>query len=283
MQRTGSRIIIWISAIASFCTISGFILTQILQKNLMEVLKIELPLPLWCLLLIIGFFLLIFFFAKKRNKNKKNSQEITAFKEPRVVTNERAQSAAPLSSKFIQSPTGSISIWVYLHPFGEGIRKLENNRYIVSHATNNGSTKTINDKEVYVNVFSLCRGPMKWDPPRNPAWKLWLLNNKGEGRCWTFDDSEEIRPGWHHFIIRWDDGKPILELLIDGDLKITKSNYKKYWPNEYSNQILLGTWANRLRIHFVETWLWRAIPSTIYLDDAWLNRELSITRPKSLL
>lgn len=142
--------------------------------------------------------------------------------------------------------------------------------------------KRLMTKLIYVNVFALSRGPGRLkEPSKKPSWRIKLSNNNGEERMWYFIDSDKYLPGWHNFLIRWDHEQPILEFLIDGVPEFKTHDYKKFWPNKYEDQILLGTWGNRLNLHFVETYLWRAILSTVFLNDAWVNRELAISRPKS--
>lgn len=269
----------WLGTIAVICAIVGFILTQILHRTLIEILAITVSVPLWIIVIIVVF-IVVFLTLLKKQSLKLTPLSPVIHKVHHKITSKRKISATPFPSKFLQSPSGSIASWAYLQPFGEGIRKLINNRYIVAHDSNFGNGKQIGNHFRYVNVFALCYGPKFWSPPHNPVWKLWLANGNGEGRDWQWEDSEEFKPGWHHFLIRWNHGQPLLELLIDGNSVIRRDDYRKYWPDEYADQALLGTWANRSSIHFIETWLWRTIPSFNFLDDAWLNKELTIVQPQ---
>lgn len=130
------EILFWFAAIF---TIIGFIIRY--KSKIIELLKRRVP--LWVILLIIALFISIFiFFITIRN----DYQNIIAFEEPREVTSKRIESATPVSAEFLQGSTGSISIWVFIQPFGVGIRELKNNRYIVAHDTNSGYEKEINDQ-----------------------------------------------------------------------------------------------------------------------------------------
>lgn len=246
---------------------------------LVTFLKIIIPIPLWLIIIIAILVYCVYLFFRLKRKQSFYSETLF-YKQPRRITPDRKQSATPFSSKFLQSPQGSIAIWVYLQPFGEGIRKLVNNRHVVAHDTNQGFTKQIGDARKYVNVFSLSHGPKNTSAPDNPVWKIWLANGSGVSKTWLYEDSEELKPGWHHFLIRWDHGQPTLELLIDGNSVLKRDDYRQYWPEEYVDQVLLGTWTNRMELHFIDTLLWRAIPSFNFLDDAWLNRELALSRPQ---
>lgn len=279
MKDLKTAILSWLGVTAAVCTLISFTLQHIAQMTLVELLTTSVPIPLWVappLLFLAG---LVCIIAIRRARTPRDYPAIEAHRRPHLITSSRRQSPTPVSSRFLRSPTGSVATWVYLQPFGQGIRKLENNRYIVAHATNRGLTKAVGDKKRYVNVFSLSRGPDSYSPPIHPVWKLWLANACGQEKIWSCEDFEQLEPGWHHFIIRWDHGKPVLELLIDGQHLIARDDYQVYWPEEYDDQVVLGTWPNRNRIHFVETSLWRTLASTVFLDDQWVNRELAIPRP----
>ncbi len=270
-----------LGVIGALCSIAGFflVLTQILRNTLIEILLIRVSAPLWTIAAILVFAIILLGIQLSRRSIKKEYPSPLLHEEPHEITSRRKQSATPISSKVLQSASGSIATWVYLQPFGQGIRRLVNNRYIVAHDTNGGVTKQIAGKNKYVNVFSLSHGPRTYFPPDNPLWKLFLSNANGEGKIWSFEDYEELKPDWHHFLVRWDHGRNVLELLIDGRTVIGRDDYQKYWPQEYSDQILIGAWTNRATQHFIETWLWRTILSSNFLDNAWINRELAITLP----
>jgi len=277
------KIIRLLVIIAAVLAIIGFILTHILEMSLIEVLNISISAPLWTIAVIIisiALFLLILL-RKKPELKPHTSDEFMLHGSPRKITSARKESLTPIPSRLIRSPKGSFATWIYLHQFGEGIRKLVNNRYIIAHDTNKGVAKQIGEHKLYVNVFALSRGPKKFNPPEHPVWKLWLANAQGEKRIWEWEDSEELEPGWHHFLIRWDHARPLLEFLIDGQGVIKDDNYIKNWPGEYDGKIMVGTWSGRGTVHYIETQLWRTMLYYGFLDDDWLKRELALPAPPS--
>jgi hypothetical protein len=208
-----------------------------------------------------------------------NGEHIIFYEGPHEITYEEPPSVLQISSNFLKSPSASIGIWVYLHPFGEGIRKLINNRYIIGHDTNYGKKKETPNGNRYINVFSFCRGPGVWKPLGNPWWKLWLTNGEGTGYQWRVDDTIDLPVGWHHFLIRWDHNRPLIEVVIDGTISISATNYKKYWPNNFCSTTFLGCWQNRWKEHYIETKLWRIVVSEHFLDDFWIEEELNLEKP----
>jgi hypothetical protein len=205
--------------------------------------------------------------------------DIICYEGPHEITFKKKDSVLPISSNFLKSPSASIGTWVYLQPFGEGIRKLVNNRYIIGHDTNYGKVKETPSGNRYFNVFGLCRGPGVWSPLGNPCWKLWITNGDGTGYEWSVDDTINLPVGWHHFLVRWDHNRPLIEVVIDGTTSISAENYKKYWPDNFHSTTFLGCWQYRWEEHYIETKLWRIIVSDHFLDDFWIEKELNVSKP----
>ncbi len=199
--------------------------------------------------------------------------------EPVYVAPSIPESVVPMPSSILRAVRGGISIWVYLDPFGNGIRRLVNNRYILSHDTNSG-LHTEDDR--YLNVFSLSRGPKSYDPPEGHYWKIWITNGEGESWSAKYRDSIDLQVGWHHFLVRWDKGKPLIELLIDGLTVIEYPDYLNCWPTEYTTNLLIGTWTSGWKDHYVDTYLWRAQGIYTFPDDNWVAAERKNTPPEIL-
>jgi hypothetical protein len=234
-------------------------------------------------LLIFGLILVFVAVVFEQSNHAENTPDFYTSKlsyvEPAKVSVCDPHSVAPMPSQILKMPKGGISIWVYVNPFDQGIRHLVNNRYIISHDTNSGREKLVEGEGRYINVFSLARGPKYFHPPRNPDWKLWLTNAEGESWSASYIDSRDLSVGWHHFLIRWNHGKPLIELLIDGATVIHRSDYSKFWPTELSSNLLIGNWANRWDGHSVETHLWRAQPIYDFPDERWIMGELKNVPP----
>jgi hypothetical protein len=189
------------------------------------------------------------------------------FLTPTQLSTLNPQSARQASTRVLGLAAGGLSLWVYLTAFDTGVRLLENNRYIIAHATST--------KESYRNVFSCCRGPINFrseEGRKTPAWKLWLVDGAGSGKVWHCVDSDSLKVGWHHFLVRWDHERAILELLVDHIVVIHAEDYKPYWPAEASEKMTIGCWPSLSQIHVVNTSIWRAQVLQGFPADGWIAR-----------
>lgn len=160
---------------------------------------------------------------------------------PVKVSSSEPHSATPMSANVLRQTKGGISVWVYVNPFNRGIRTLQkNHRYINSHDTNDGNIKELNGRKRYVNSFALMRGPRDWETPSDPNWKIELTNNEGDIWRFYYPDSRGMTSGWHHYLIRWDHDRPLLEFLIDKEVIFSRDDYFQCWPNAYSDLMLIG-------------------------------------------
>jgi len=196
----------------------------------------HLILPPWHLWIITALAIYIVFNIWLKIKSIPRSQFV--IHEPMLIEASDSKSVPHFSSNFLKKRSGGISLWIELQPFGQGIRHLINNRYLFSHATNNGETP-------YKNVLSLSRGPRSYNPPKEPQWKLWLTDKNGNSFKRIVDDTENIQPGWHHFVVRWNHDVPLIDLLIDGVIKISTKEYLNCWPSEYSDVLIFGSWPSQ--------------------------------------
>lgn len=124
-----------------------------------------------------------------------------------------------------------------------------NNRHIFAHAVSPSSP--------YKNVLSFHRGPEKFEEGKKdkPTWQLWLVPDASIHGVWRHPDTETIEVGWHHFLVRWDHQKPVLELLLDGQAIIHTEDYLKYWPHRVLTSMTVGCWPNPWREHYIDTWI----------------------------
>lgn len=188
----------------------------------------------------------------------------------------KLHSAVPLSSEPLKSSAGGYSVWVYLHQFGQGIRHVENNRYIFGHASHHGGSREIEGNHKYFNVFALSNSPTRG----GLIWKVWVANDRGQSFNISAADAETYGEGWHHFVVRWDRHRPILELLIDGVRAAVSQSaeFNEHWPVRIEDTILVGTWPNRAPVHFINTLICRPRGFAAWPDDETIALELR-TRP----
>jgi hypothetical protein len=187
--------------------------------------------------------------------------------EPRLIVASDPSSTPHASSDFLKGSHGGFSMWVELPKFGEGIRHLVNNRYLMGHATNDG-------KSPYLNVVGLCRGPRVYEPPLEPRWKLWLVDHEGKRLSIPYEDTEGLQPGWHLFTVRWNHELPILELLIDGLACISVDKYLEYWPSEYAQTVTFGSWPYRWSEFYLNGRTNRICVFRSWPSDEWIQNEL---------
>jgi hypothetical protein len=164
-----------------------------------------------------------------------------------LITSKDPNSVRKLSADILRKPSGGVACCVFVSPFGKGIRNLVNNRYLFSHAGTPVSP--------YANVFSLLRGPRKFekDEIHIPVWKLWLCNGSSNGNWYHIGDTDSFPSGWHSFVVRWDHTKPSLELVIDGQVLISVNNYLPHWPEQFTSEITVGAWPRPWSEHYIET------------------------------
>jgi hypothetical protein len=114
---------------------------------------------------------------------------------------------------------------------------------------------------------------------KTPVWKLGLVDGAGSGNAWCCEDSHTLTVGWHHFLVRWDHDKSVLELLVDHTALIHVEDYKRYWPTEASETMTIGCWPSLAKIHVVNTSIWRAQVLQGFPADGWIRQELKQSRP----
>jgi len=196
------------------------------------------------------------------------------FLTPTQLSTLNPQSARQASAAVLGMSAGGLSSWVYINAFHTGIRLLENNRYLFAHATST--------KKPYRNVFSFCHGPLDFlseTGEKTPAWKLWLADGAGNSRIWRCEDTDRLAVGWHHFLVRWDHEKSVLEVLVDHIALVQVEDYKQYWPTEASDKMTIGCWPTLNKIHIVNTSIWRVQILQGFPADGWIRQELKQSRP----
>jgi len=192
--------------------------------------------------------------------------------EAQFVGSNNPDSVLRISGLVLEKNAGGIQASVFLQGFGNGIRRLVNNRHIFAHA--------VSPSVPYTNVFSLSRGPSDFsDAKRAPAWKLWLAsNNAANGTSWRYEDKETTKQGWHHFLVRWDHRKPVLEVLLDGSVIIAQDDYLRFWPKRIMADISVGCWPTRWSEHFIDTWVANVCELPNPFDSASVDREVGRCR-----
>jgi hypothetical protein len=185
-----------------------------------------------------------------------------------------------VSSKFILSDTGSISIWVKVPPTDNFYQREMNHLYIVGHDTNQGRSKSPNPKiHIYENAFGLKLSPDFTNTnKRHPTkvwWSFWVTNAKCEAIEVNTDPLDYEKEEWHHFLVRWNHLLPNLELIIDGITIRTTASYINSWPKSISGELFVGNWPNKLQIHNLGMPITRLAITDEYFNNAWLQKELT--------
>ena len=73
-------------------------------------------------------------------------------------------------------------------------------------------------------------------------------------------------------LVRWDNVK--IQLVIDNQIIINKTNYKEFWPKKYNDHILFGTWQNRWAKFYCNTNFFRIQVLRIFPSNKWIIKEL---------
>jgi hypothetical protein len=262
-----------LTALAAITTIVAFLISPAFRS----LLSIELRVSSWlALLCLIAAALAGGFIVYVRRKPVEHLEEGgIVLPRPRLLASSDPNAVENVGVRFARGSSGTFSIWVYLQRNGEGIRALGNNRYMFAFAKNFSPP--------YKNVLAVAHGPMiKYDPPTDPSWKLWIANGKGDGHVWTYPDGGEFLLGWHLVLVRWDHTGPTLQLLIDGRVLISETGYIHLWPEEYPDRACLGCWPNKDKPHYANTYLARFRTCEHYVNDEWIQQELLYKPPNPI-
>lgn len=190
---------------------------------------------------------------------------------PKAIVAPDSEAVGVIGVSALRAAHGTFATWVWLHRPGEGMRRVDNNRYLLAC--------TPDPAVPYRSVISLSNGPSAKDPRRDPTWRLWLCNDEGEGHVWPYPDGGEFHVGWHLVVLRWNHDVPRLELLIDGRQVIDAKGYRRYWPGQYPERALVGCWPNFAKCHYVDTYLWRSQLLPRCVSDDWTDEELRLEKP----
>jgi hypothetical protein len=203
---------------------------------------------------------------------RKSSHPTSIFENPHLIDYEHPESIGVIDATVLECNKGGVELCIYIHPFGKGIRRLVNNRHVLAHATSPSSP--------YKNIFSFHNGPLAFTEGKKnkPTWQLWLVSDASGGNAWKYEDSAAIEAGWHHFIIRWDHDKPLLELLLDGKTIITADDYLKFWPKRVLTSMTVGCWPNPWREHYIDTWIAQVKVLSNLFDRSHLEDSLHLCR-----
>ncbi len=152
---------------------------------------------------------------------------------------ERPQLIASISNNYQEIPCHflewmqcTILMWVLVPPKGESLRGGPTYRYLMAYRTHIEGEKDH-------NVFAL-----RYFPPEDSRWGIWISNSKAESLD-NFTIHDDLKPGWHHFLIRWNHSKPELAFYIDmgSNGHYVSDSYRYYWPEPTSNNVFIGSWV----------------------------------------
>ncbi|MHC5054114.1 MAG: CHAT domain-containing protein [Planctomycetota bacterium] len=174
-----------------------------------------------------------------------------------------------LPAKTIAELSGTIATWVLIQD--DGIREPTNHRYIWSHATNRGVQKEVGRDRRYVDVFALYHAS-------TGVWRLWLADNRGDKYVRNIPDGPQLT-GWHHFLVRWNRSVPLMQWVVDGNVVDESADFEQFWPKEFADSLVFGSWIRPTRDHYIETYLWRVASSASFVDDRWIKQELAKELP----
>jgi uncharacterized membrane protein YhdT len=260
----------------------GLAIAYFASKEARLLLSGSIALPVWLLLAVLALGLVSTVVLSRLGPrwswslmHAKDSPE----ERPRLVTATDPSSFRVIPSGVLNRPVGGLSLWLYVNEFGKGIRQLEGNRYLIAHSTSLGPVKIEGERWVYTDVFALSRGPAATkDSP--PSWRVVLSDSNGKGAEWYFPDSADIDVGWHHFVLRWDHHQPLLEMLIDGEPKISRDDYRDFWPGRLVESVIVGCWLSpEWAVHFANTYFWKVQEHDRFPSDDWIKVELGSRPP----
>ncbi len=186
-----------------------------------------------------------------------------------------------IPSKFINWDACSISVWTNLPDRKEILNKRINNRYILSHATNDGGHIALNPAK-YENALGLSLSPdvdysFTNENQKNIYWQFWISNK--DGREKKLRSNLIVNSGWYHILVRWMKNDK-MQLVINGEMQNEMSDYENFWPSSILDKVLLGNWINIKmdKLHY-EYPIYRLKIEPKYVDETWISVELA-NKPK---
>lgn len=166
-----------------------------------------------------------------------------------------------IDSCFINYDEGTIAFWVYVNKEGTGINQ-EGHYYIVAHDTNRGLPAF---QGGYQNLFRI---------GKYPNWSFGISNES----CATIDykhSLDDIQMGWHNIAVRWKKSMDRrCEFIID-QKAVDCPNFSQHWPEKIADKATIGTWQNKESIYTINTRIARLMVFDKYLDDNWIENEMS--------
>jgi hypothetical protein len=163
-----------------------------------------------------------------------------------------------LNSQFLNTESGTFSIWAYVTDIHNHVHANGRHMYIIGYATNRGKESNNNALAKYPNAWAIQRiAPTKTDG--KGIWRFWC--NNVEKKSTLLDYGEILSGGWHLFTVAWSARDNYIKFIIDE--KIVAEDKFINWPSDFSDSVTLGTWPTRTPDHFFDSKIgpWRFTPS----------------------
>jgi len=156
------------------------------------------------------------------------------------ISNSR-NNAVVSESEFLLRDKASILMLVYLDEIGEGLTNAPDNKYIISHQTDDSPADSS------FNNFS-------FRYTEDNHWEVTFSDSEGNFSSNPIKVKDGLTPGWHQFIISWNLKIPRLVFIIDGnEMSRISKGLVNYWPREIDDSITIGAFVTRYNTGFVET------------------------------
>lgn len=232
-----------------------------LLSSLIRLLNIDFTVKTWHVLLIALFIIAVTIVRGKwRSKMSDNNVTQSNIKsmESTQIGIARHPFNSSLNSQFLNSESGTFSIWAYVTDIHNHVHPNGRYMYIIGYATNKGKDSNNNAVARYPNAWAIQRiTPTKTDG--GGIWRFWC--NNVEKKSTLIDYKEILSGGWHLFTVIWSATDNYIKFIIDD--KIVGEDKFINWPSDFSESVTLGTWPTRTPDHFFDSKIgpWKFIPS----------------------
>lgn len=120
--------------------------------------------------------------------------------------------------------------------------------YIIGYASNGGNPLNNPNLSVYPNAWAIAR-IVPTENDNIGAWRFWCNNISKDSTI--IDYKKALSGGWHLFTVAWSSEDNYIKFVVDTEI-VAEENFIN-WPSDFSESVLIGTWANRAGTHYFDS------------------------------
>lgn len=249
---TGIIIVIFTYLVPEITNLINSLIKGIPFKSVINYrISLQINLIIMILIIIVYSGLLIFFLLRRKKLSTNvleddNKSKITLHDWVKISSIKNNEIL--LNSNFLKSKEGTFQIWVYIENGEYSKKRYE---YFASHCFGDSTKKKLinsrlsnTERLIYNNAWAISRVM-----PKN-IYQFFYNNNEDQVNL-----AKEIvlKEDWHLFTVVWSEKHKRVGFFIDDDL-VGEGSFE-YWPREVDAKVIIGTWPNRNKLHYYESFI----------------------------